>query len=32
MVGESVYQIQVSWASMKEQSSVKVASWKLVRV
>jgi len=30
MVDESVYQIQVSWAGMNEQSSVKVASWKLV--
>jgi len=28
MGGESVYQIQVSWTSMKEHSSVKVASWK----
>jgi len=31
MVDRSVYQIQVSWASMKEHSSVKVPSWKLVR-
>jgi len=31
MVDGSVYQIQVSWASMKEHSSVKVPSWELVR-
>jgi len=32
MVDELVYQIQVSWTGIKENSSVKVASWKLVRV
>jgi len=30
MVGESVYHIQVSWASMKEHSNFKIASWKLL--
>jgi len=30
MVDGSVYQIQVSWTGMKEQSGVKVASWKFV--
>jgi len=32
MVGESVYQIQVSWSVMKEHSNFKIASWKLLRV
>jgi len=32
MVGESVYQIQVSLASMKKHSSFKIASWKLLWV
>jgi len=31
MVDESVYQIQVGWASKKEHPSFKVVGWKLLR-
>jgi len=31
MVRESVYQIQVGWASMKEHSNFMVGGWELLR-
>jgi len=31
MVDESIYQIQVGWASMKEHPSFEVTGWKLLR-
>jgi len=30
MEGESVYQIQVGWSSMKDNSSFKVGCWELL--